>query len=173
MLNPKSEIRNPKQILNSNVQNSKLLSSGHWSFGHWLLFGIWCLVIGIFTSGCTTIKEGAKGVAGLSTKILEEKRGEALKTTYDCQLAKCYTDVARMLNNTSSYIYARKPNQMLAIYISEEDTTPVGIFFTKISDTQTQVEVSSPSVYGKEAISRRVHNLFYPPKETEGEKNAQ
>ena len=36
--NPKFEIQNPKQILNSNVLNFKLISLRHWDFG----FGI-CL----------------------------------------------------------------------------------------------------------------------------------
>ena len=50
--NSKSQILNPKQISNSNFQNSKQINFGHWIFGHWCLFAIWCLVFGIFLMSC-------------------------------------------------------------------------------------------------------------------------
>ena len=49
----KFQIQNPKQIQNSNFQNSKHISFGYCNFGHWNLFVIWCLVLGILIlSGC-------------------------------------------------------------------------------------------------------------------------
>ena len=50
MLNHKSQITNHKQIPNLKLQNCKQKSFGNWLFGHWLLFVIWCLVLGIY--GC-------------------------------------------------------------------------------------------------------------------------
>jgi parvulin-like peptidyl-prolyl isomerase len=35
-------------------------SFGHWIFGHWLLLGIWCLVLGIFISGCDKLNFSPK-----------------------------------------------------------------------------------------------------------------
>jgi hypothetical protein len=52
---------------------------------------------------------------------------------------------------------------MIAIYVSETDTTPVGLFFKEIDKSNTQVEVSSPSTYAKELISEKVFKLLKPP----------
>jgi hypothetical protein len=45
---------------------------------------------------------------------------------------------------------------MLALYVSEEDTTPVGVFLTERGKFRTLVEVSSPSTYGKEKIAQTI-----------------
>jgi tetratricopeptide (TPR) repeat protein len=47
MLNPKSKIPNPKQILNLKSQIPKEKCFGCRLLGVWILFGVWCLVIGI------------------------------------------------------------------------------------------------------------------------------
>lgn len=44
--NSKSQILNPKQISNSNNRMTKTFRI--WNLGHWNLFGIWCLMLGIF-----------------------------------------------------------------------------------------------------------------------------
>jgi len=112
-------------------------------------------------AGCAAVKdaaiEGAKGVAGISTKALEESRKNAIKKTFNYSADICYNESKRILKNMSCYIYAQEPQKrMLAVYVSETDTTPVGVFFKVIDDTHAQVEVSSPSVFGKEFVSKKL-----------------
>jgi hypothetical protein len=124
------------------------------------------LVVGLL--GCATLNEGAKGVAGLSTKALEEGRKDAIKMSFNCSYNECRDKVIKRLERYGSYIYARDEKQkMLAIYISEQDTTPVGIFFKIVDDNNTQIEVSSPSIYGKEFIAAKIAKAFSPKGEEE------
>jgi hypothetical protein len=126
-------------------------------FGHGKLFGIWCLFIGILMSGCATVKECARGIAGISTRELEEERINALKKTFNCDLNTCYNTVEDTLKRIKAYVYTKdKAKNMLAIYVSEEDTTPVGIFFSSPDPLNTQVEISSPSSYAKELIANKI-----------------
>ena len=148
MLNHKSQIRNPKQIPNPNVQI--------------YLFVICCLFIGILFV-CASVKEKAKGFAGISTKVLEEGRKSAITKKFNYDYNTCYSKVKAALKKMESYIYADDPKKnMLAIYVSEADTTPVGIFLKEINIGNTQIEVSSPSTYAKELISEKLFNLLVP-----------
>jgi len=123
--------------------------------------------------GCASMKEAAKGVAGVSTKVLEDGRKEAMTRRFAIDYDSCYKEVTDILNRTGCYIYAQDPKKgMIAVYISYEDTTPVGVFFKVVTDKSTQVEVSSPSTYGKESIAGRVFsgldNKINPKKEKAG-----
>ncbi len=140
------------------------------------------IIIGICLSisfiGCAAIKETAKGIAGVSTDVLEKNRKDATKKTFPYDYNTCYSKAKETLekssyskaeeklDNSGSYIYCqdRKKN-LLAIYVSEEDTTPVGIFFTEIDKTHTQIEVSSASTYAKELISGKVFKALSPGEE--------
>ncbi|MFA4842250.1 MAG: hypothetical protein WC658_00210 [Candidatus Omnitrophota bacterium] len=154
-------------MLNSNINNVGQRISRLWR-DHPLAIAVLFI---IFTSGCATVTEGAKGIAGLSTKALEEGRQDAVKNIYNYNQSECLGQIKQLLQNTGSYIYARSKN-MLAIYISEEDTTPVGIFFKDLGGNRTEIEVSSSSTYGKELISARIYGLFNP-KKTKGESDAE
>ncbi|MDD5116509.1 MAG: hypothetical protein PHW98_05555 [Candidatus Omnitrophica bacterium] len=120
-------------------------------------------------SGCATVHEAARGFAGVSTRILEDKRKEALRESYPMDYDTCYARVKAILGEkvmmkqgeeeieSRSYIYAEDPQQkMIAIYLSETDTTPVGIFFVEDGRGRTMIEVSSPSTYAKENIAGRI-----------------
>ncbi len=126
----------------------------------WLLVIVyWLLMTSIL--GCATVIEGTKGFAGLSTKVLEEGRKDAIKKSFNYDFNSCYDKVKDALNRIGSYIYAKDAKkQMLAIYVSGSDTTPVGIFFKEIDATNTQIEVSSPSTYAKEFIATRVFSAL-------------
>lgn len=122
-----------------------------------LMFGFWILNL----LGCATVVEITKGIAGVSTKDLEENRESAIKKTFNYDYDTCYNKTKEILVKMGSYIYAQDPKkQMLAIYISETDTTTVGIFFTKIDSNKTQIEISSRSTYGKERIAKRVFSML-------------
>ena len=114
-------------------------------------------------SGCATITEGAKGIAGISTKSLEDSRKEAIVKTVNDDYQTAYNKAKEVLVNTGSYIYAEDTKKkMIAIYVTKEDTTPVGIFFKEIEANKTQIEVSSPSTYAKELIATRLFKVLNP-----------
>ncbi|MFA5092710.1 MAG: hypothetical protein WC543_02040 [Candidatus Omnitrophota bacterium] len=129
-----------------------------------------CFLISVLW-GCATVKEMGKGFAGISTKILEDGRPGALKKSFALDYQSCYSKVKDILTQkividnieTTSYIYAEAlDKKMIAIYLSQTDTTPVGIFFTEGSDGNTLIEVSSPSTYAKEVIADRIFSALTP-----------
>lgn len=122
---------------------------------------IWLLVIScwllISLSGCATVIEGAKGFAGISTKVLEDKRQDALKKTFNHDYNACYNKTKEILKAIGAYIYTEnKKKNLIAVYVSSEDTTPVGLFFKSVDSSNTQVEISSLSTYAKELIAKKV-----------------
>ncbi|MDD5108428.1 MAG: hypothetical protein PHC29_02840 [Candidatus Omnitrophica bacterium] len=124
----------------------------------------------VFLSGCSTVKEMGKGFIGVSTQVLEDKRKDAVKKSFALGYNDCYTKVKDILaqGNIPPYIYSEDPKKkMIAIYLSQADTTPVGIFFTEEAGVNTLVEISSPSTYAKEEIANRIFtgiNILLEPK---------
>lgn len=130
------------------------------------LFGITLMLLSL--SGCAGITETAKGFAGVSTRQVEEAREGALVKTFNCDYAECDARVREALAQINSYIYAQdKDKRMIAVYVTEKDTTPVGIFFKETAESRTQIEVSSPSTYAKELIAGK---LFGALEKTHGVK---
>lgn len=120
-------------------------------------FIICTLSLGFLMAGCGTIKEGAKGIAGISTKALEDTRRDAISKTFNYDYGTCYKKTEEILKRIGSYIYAKdRKKDLIAVYVSSADTTPVGLFFSQIDARNTRIEVSSPSKYGKELISDTV-----------------
>lgn len=133
-------------------------------------FLICALSLGFLMSGCGTAKECAKGIAGLSTKVLEDTRKDAIVKVFNYDYNTCYKKTEEILKRTGSYIYARDTKKdLIAVYVSQTDTTPVGLFFSQIDASNTRIEVSSPSTYGKEFISNVVFSSLekslHPEKE--------
>lgn len=134
-------------------------------------------LLSIVLSGCATVQEMAKGFVGVSTRVLEDERTGALKKTFDLDYNGCYVKVKEILKGSDkakeSPIYAQDDKKkMLAVYLTGEDTTPVGIFFTEEAN-KTLIEVSSPSIYAKEEIAGRIFtgiDMLLKPKG--GEKKA-
>ena len=111
--------------------------------------------------GCASIKEGANGFLGVSTKVLEEGRKNAISKDCAYSRQECYDMVKKELVKGGSYVYKEdKSRDMLALYVSENDTTPVGIFFKEVDASKTQLEVSSPSKYAKELIAKAVFSVL-------------
>lgn len=120
-----------------------------------LIVGCWSLVIA--AAGCATVTEGVKCVAGVSTKALEDGRAKSIKKTFDLDYVTCDSRVREALRTTGAYIYAdKKAEKLIAIYMSESDTTAVGIFFTEIDALHTQVELAGPSTEAKEIEAKRI-----------------
>lgn len=126
----------------------------------------------ILLSGCASLKEAFKGFAGISTKELEINRKSAITKTFDFDYFTAFTKALDALRDMETFIYAKDINKhMIAIYVSRQDTTPVGIFFTEVNSSATQLEVSSPSKFSKEYISERLFKaLKQTPQTTKGKK---
>jgi hypothetical protein len=121
-----------------------------------------CMIV--LLAGCAGVRETAKGVAGVSTKALEDGRANAIKKTFSVDYAKCRDMVNEVLKENSVYVYARdEAKKMIAFYLTESDTTPVGVFFTALNDTSTEVAVTSPSRYSKEFIADKISARFEKP----------
>ncbi len=111
--------------------------------------------------GCAAVKEMGQGFIGVSTQVLEEKRKDALKKSFVLDYDGCYVKVKEILkgkeNKKESPIYAEDmQKKMIAVYFTQADTAPVGIFFTGEAENKTLIEVSSPSIYAKEEIANRI-----------------
>ena len=133
-----------------------------------LLGVIICWLLGSLI-GCITPIEAAKGMAGISTRVLEDNLKYATKKTFSYDYNTCYSKTKEALKIIKAHIYSEnQKKKMLAIYVSEEDTTPVGIFFRPIDKANTQIEVSSASTYAKELISGKIFKALNP----EGEKGS-
>lgn len=135
-----------------------------------------CCLFFTILSGCATIKDIPKGIAGTSTRVLEETRKDALKKTFSLSYNEGYAKVKEILNQQaiSPYIYADdSKKKMIALYLSSTDTTSVGIFFTEESEKSTLIEISSPSIYAKEEIAAKIFtgiDKLLKPAVIEGEK---
>jgi len=114
-----------------------------------------CLMVSLM--GCATIEEGARAIAGVSTRAVEKGRKTAIGKTVNQDYFTCYTKILEMLKQTDAYVYSRDvKKKMIAFYVSQSNTTPVGVFFKEIDAKNTQIEVSSPSTYAKEYFSAKV-----------------
>ena len=121
------------------------------------LIVIFC-VLSTVLLGCATVKEMGKGFVGISTKVLEDKRKDALKKSFLLEYPNCYAKVKEILKEGQGVsIYSEDSRKkMIAFYLSETDTTPVGIFFTEEAKDKTLIEVSSPSIYAKELVAKNI-----------------
>lgn len=129
------------------------------------------LFLAIFLTGCAEIKEAGRGVAGISTKVLEEHKKDAIIKIFDFDYNTCYLKIKEFLVRRGSYIYTEDAKQrLIAVYVSAEDTTPVGLFFKEISPASTQVEVSSASTYAKEFIANKISRVSRQGEDLEEEK---
>jgi hypothetical protein len=120
-------------------------------------FIIFSFMVLILMAGCATIKDAPKGFAGLSTKALEDNRKQAITRAFNFDSDTCYKKTKEVLAELGAYIYAQdKKKNMIAFYLSGQDTTPVGVFFKKIDENVTQVEVSSSATHAREYIAPRL-----------------
>jgi len=106
-------------------------------------------------TGCAHVKEAGKGILGISTNEIEKDRPNAVKKIFSCEYKKAYDLTLTALANMGSYVYAKK-DDLIAFYVSEEDTTVVGVFLKAVDPLSTEIEVSSPSVYAKELIASKL-----------------
>ena len=117
---------------------------------------VWCAAMALVVVGAAGCKQPVRGFLGVSTDVLEDGRADAVKKVIGAGIDKCYKQAEASLKNAKAYIYARSPAKyMIAVYVSETDTTPVGVFMT-IAEGGTLVEVSSPSAFAKDDIAEKL-----------------
>lgn len=115
----------------------------------------------IYLSGCAGVTDSAKGILGVSTKVLVDGKPSAIKATYPVGYLKCRDTVNGVLSENKVYVYARdESKKMIAFYLTANDTTPAGVFFSAQNSTATEVAVASPSRYAKEFISDKIAARF-------------
>ncbi|MFH1507455.1 MAG: hypothetical protein ABIG46_03360 [Candidatus Omnitrophota bacterium] len=114
-----------------------------------------------FLTGCAIVRDMPRGLAGLSTRAVENAREDALASVFDYDYDTCYKKTVDILVQIQAYVYARPAKKdMLAIYVSSSDTTEVGIFFAKVGQNKTRVEISSLSTPAKERLSKRIFAML-------------
>jgi len=114
-------------------------------------------VIALFLiSGCASLSDGVKMLAGCSTAPVEQSRKDALVKVFDCDRDTCYMNVEGILKKISNVSVYSKDKDLIAVYYINPNTTPVGVFFTAVDSTHTKVEVSSPSRNAREVIAKCV-----------------
>lgn len=125
------------------------------------VFFVLSAVMLFFLNGCATIKDAPKGFLGISTRALEESRGDAVSKTFEFDYDICYNKTLEALSQIDSRVYAKDPKKdLVAVYVTEEDTTPIGFFFTKVEAGKTKVEIASPSFFAKERMARRIFAIL-------------
>ena len=130
----------------------------------WLIF-TYGLLLSLL--GCATVKEGVWSITGISIKELESDRKSAILKTFSGDYFSCYTKTLDSLKKMGAYVYAEDvKKKMIAIYVSQDDTTPVGFFFKEIDQSNTQIEVSSPSAYAKQYFADKLATFFNKVEET-------
>ena len=111
--------------------------------------------------GCANIKEMTKGLMGISIQCLEKARKNAVSQNFNYDYSTAYNKTLNALKGMQAYIYCKNIKKyMIAIYVSETDTTPVGIFFKETGKDTTQIEVSSPSSYARDIISAKLFSIL-------------
>ncbi|MFA5117694.1 MAG: hypothetical protein WC695_02455 [Candidatus Omnitrophota bacterium] len=124
-------------------------------------YGVAGVLLVLCFAGCASLGEGVKGVAGVSTKILVDGRKDALSKTFDYDYTTSNAKVLEVLDEVKAYIYAKDAfDHLIAVYVSDKDTTPVGIFLKAIDANKTQIEISSPSTYAKEWMAGKIFTAF-------------
>jgi len=108
-------------------------------------------------SGCVAggMREAWRGFKGDSTKILLDTRPDAVTREFSCAHNDCGKKIEDSLKDMNAYVYARE-GELTAVYVSVNDTTPVGIFVSDTGAEKTKIEVSSPSSFARDALSQKL-----------------
>lgn len=116
---------------------------------------LWCCAL---AAGCAGVKESCRGVLGTSTRILEECKPQAVSRSFAFSADDCSAALEQALKDAGAYVYRRDAQKRLtAVYVSAEDTTPVGIFLEPGNPGSTKVLLCSPSSWARDFIAGKVY----------------
>jgi len=114
-------------------------------------------LVAVCMTGCATTDDWFKGLLGVSTASVESARKNAVSKVFDYDYIVCYEKMKKILEEMPQVsIYARKKG-LIAVYYNSVNTTPVGVFFKKIDEKKTGVEIASPSSSARDWVAK---NLF-------------
>jgi hypothetical protein len=102
----------------------------------------------LFFCGCASLKETGKKVWGSSIEHLEKERSHGRVQNFALSLDRCFLEVEKLMTATGAQVYLKdEQKRFLAAmnFKGHVDTTQAGIFFTRLEDSKTKVEVSSMS----------------------------
>lgn len=102
----------------------------------------------VLCSGCASLNETGKKIWGSSITHFEKARSTAKSSTFALPLDQCFLKVEKILEEKGALVYLRDRDKKYLAAMNFKgyvDTTEVGIFFTKVNDGSTQVEVASMS----------------------------
>ena len=119
-----------------------------WSGSRRVLVVVWFLTTFslFFVSGCVSLKETGKQIWGSSISHLECARSEGKSQEIPLSLAESFQKTEKILKGMGATVYLKDEKYMAAMnFQGHVDTTEVGIFFTKIEERLTRVEVASMS----------------------------
>jgi hypothetical protein len=106
--------------------------------------------------GCATLEDIGASLLGISIDDLVIYKKDALKKVFDYDFKTCYEKTQKILKAMPKVSIYSANRRMIALYYSDPNTTPVGVFFERIDPTHTQVEVSSPGVDAKEWVAKNI-----------------
>ena len=122
-------------------------------------------VMCLFMCGCATPGNVWKEFVGVSTKGIEDARVDAMKKIFDYDHKTCYEKVEALLKKMPDVSVYYKDKGMIAIYVTNPNTTSVGIFFGSPDASHTQVDVSSESTPTKEWVANSIFSETVLPQE--------
>ncbi len=114
------------------------------------------IAVSVLLSGCTTPGDYWKKVVGVSTKGIEESRADAVSKVFDYDYKTCYDKTETLLKKMPKVSVFAKTKSMIAVYVIDPNTTPVGIFFKEIDAGHTQVDVASGSTPTRDWVAKNV-----------------
>ena len=123
-----------------------------------LMIGLLCFLL-FGAAGCAGIKQTTRAFLGTSTKELRQAREQAIVRVVNHDYQGCYKRVEAGLLGLGSHIYS-KEEDLIAVYISSEDTTPAGVFFRQVEDKKTELGITSPSKDTKEYLAEKIFALL-------------
>lgn len=109
-----------------------------------------------FLAGCASLHETGRKVWGSSIAHLEKARKDAAKNEFSLSLDECFNRVENAVRDAGAMVYLidRERKYLVAMnFKNYVDTTEVGIFFTKVDERRTMIEVSSMSPGLKEEVA--------------------
>ena len=100
--------------------------------------------------------EAFKGFFAVSTRELEELKKDALVKVFEYDYKTCYDKTLAIVKKMpDTNIYAESKD-LIAIYCTCLNSTPVGIFFESVDPTHTRVLLSSASSRAKDWVASNV-----------------
>lgn len=112
------------------------------------------LAVAVALSGCATPREMWDSFAGISIKGISDARADAVSKVFDYDMKTTYEKSEALLKLMPKVSIYRKEPKLIAAYVINPDTTPVGLFFESVDGAHTKVEISSESTPVKEWVAR-------------------